>query len=95
MTAAPEGGAAYTSRHGGHPLEVLELMAQGHSNPAIAAQLVVMERPIAEHASTIPAKLGLEVSDDDNRRVLAVLGYVGQGRWERVAPRGTPTPPGH
>ncbi|GAA5051055.1 response regulator transcription factor [Streptomyces similanensis] len=57
-------------------LEVLELMAQGRSNTAIAAQLVVTERAIAKHTSNIFAKLGLEVSDDDNRRVLAVLAHL-------------------
>ncbi|MFD9492131.1 LuxR C-terminal-related transcriptional regulator [Streptomyces sp. NPDC060005] len=56
--------------------EVLDLMAQGRSNTAIAAQLVVTERAIAKHTSNIFAKLGLEVSDDDNRRVLAVLAYL-------------------
>jgi DNA-binding NarL/FixJ family response regulator len=60
--------------------EVLELMAQGRSNTAIAAQLVVTERAIAKHTSNIFAKLDLEVSDDDNRRVLAVLAYLDQGR---------------
>ncbi|MFD4568322.1 LuxR C-terminal-related transcriptional regulator [Streptomyces sp. NPDC058475] len=60
-------------------LEVLELMAQGRSNAAIAAHLVVTERAIAKHTSNIFAKLGLEVSDDDNRRVLAVLAYLDQG----------------
>jgi DNA-binding NarL/FixJ family response regulator len=61
-------------------LEVLELMAQGRSNAAIAGQLVVTERAIAKHTSNIFAKLDLEVSDDDNRRVLAVLAYLDQGR---------------
>lgn len=61
-------------------LEVLELMAQGRSNAAIAGQLVVTERAIAKHTSNIFAKLGLEVSDDDNRRVLAVLAYLDQDR---------------
>ncbi|MFF3149867.1 LuxR C-terminal-related transcriptional regulator, partial [Streptomyces sp. NPDC057927] len=60
-------------------LEVLELMAQGRSNAAIAAQLVVTERAIAKHTSNIFTKLGLEVSDDDNRRVLAVLAYLDHG----------------
>jgi DNA-binding NarL/FixJ family response regulator len=58
---------------------VLELMAQGRSNAAIAAQLVVTERAIAKHTSNIFAKLDLEVSDDDNRRVLAVLAYLEGG----------------
>jgi DNA-binding NarL/FixJ family response regulator len=61
-------------------VEVLELMAQGRSNVAIAGQLVVTERAIGKHTSNIFAKLGLEVSDDDNRRVLAVLAYLDQGR---------------
>lgn len=53
-------------------------MAQGRSNAAIAGHLVVTERAIAKHTSNIFAKLGLEVSDDDNRRVLAVLTYLDQ-----------------
>ncbi|MYR64019.1 response regulator [Streptomyces sp. SID625] len=61
-------------------LEVLELMAQGRSNTAIAHQLVVTERAIAKHTSNIFAKLGLEVSDDDNRRVLAVLAHLDRDR---------------
>ncbi|MEV3853430.1 response regulator transcription factor [Streptomyces sp. NPDC050095] len=61
-------------------LEVLELMAQGRSNAAIAGQLVVTERAIAKHTSNIFTKLDLTVSDDDNRRVLAVLAYLDQGR---------------
>ncbi|MFI5974733.1 LuxR C-terminal-related transcriptional regulator [Streptomyces sp. NPDC051452] len=60
--------------------EVLELMAQGRSNAGIAAQLVVTERAIAKHTSNIFAKLGLEVSDDDNRRVLAVLAHLDRDR---------------
>ncbi|MCC5475847.1 LuxR C-terminal-related transcriptional regulator [Streptomyces sp. NPDC059680] len=61
-------------------LEVLELMAQGRSNAGIAAQLVVTERAVAKHTSNIFAKLGLEVSDDDNRRVLAVLAHLDRDR---------------
>ncbi|MEV8021106.1 response regulator transcription factor [Streptomyces sp. NPDC086554] len=60
--------------------EVLELMAQGRSNAAIAGQLVVTERAIAKHTSNIFGKLDLPVSDDDNRRVLAVIAYLDQGR---------------
>lgn len=60
--------------------EVLELMAQGRSNAAIAAKLVVTERAIAKHTANIFTKLGLEVSDDDNRRVLAVLAFLDRGR---------------
>nr|MCL7021219.1 response regulator transcription factor [Vibrio vulnificus] len=57
-------------------LEVMELMAQGRSNAAIAERMVVTERAVAKHTSNIFAKLGLPVSDDDNRRVLAVLAYL-------------------
>jgi DNA-binding NarL/FixJ family response regulator len=58
--------------------EVMELMAQGRSNAAIAAQLFVTERAVAKHTSNIFGKLDLTVSDDDNRRVLAVLAYLDQ-----------------
>ncbi|WP_460064810.1 LuxR C-terminal-related transcriptional regulator [Streptomyces sp. YKOK-I1] len=60
--------------------EVLELMAQGRSNAAIAGKLVVTERAVAKHTANIFVKLGLEVSDDDNRRVLAVLAYLDRAR---------------
>ena len=58
--------------------QVLELVAEGRSNAAIAQQLVVTERAIAKHTSTIFTKLDLQPSDDDNRRVLAVLAYLGR-----------------
>ncbi|GAB7107932.1 LuxR C-terminal-related transcriptional regulator [Streptomyces phaeofaciens] len=60
--------------------EVLELMAQGRSNTAIAGKLVVTERAVAKHTANIFVKLGLEISDDDNRRVLAVLAYLDRDR---------------
>ncbi|MGW2046894.1 LuxR C-terminal-related transcriptional regulator [Streptomyces sp. NPDC001858] len=60
--------------------EVLELMAQGRSNTAIAAKLVVTERAVAKHTANIFVKLGLEVAGDDNRRVLAVLAYLDRDR---------------
>ncbi|MGW4234285.1 LuxR C-terminal-related transcriptional regulator [Streptomyces sp. NPDC004980] len=59
--------------------EVMELVAQGRSNVAIASQLVVTERAVAKHTSNIFGKLGLPPSDDDNRRVLAVLAYLDRG----------------
>ena len=58
--------------------EVLELMAEGRSNAAIAARLFVTERAVAKHTASIFAKLDLQPSDDDNRRVLAVLAYLGR-----------------
>jgi DNA-binding NarL/FixJ family response regulator len=59
--------------------EVLGLMAEGRSNTAIAGRLVVTERAITKHTSNIFAKLDLALSDDDNRRVLAVLTYLDRG----------------
>jgi DNA-binding NarL/FixJ family response regulator len=56
--------------------EVLELMAQGRSNAAIAQRLFVSEKAVSKHSTSIFIKLGLEPSDDDNRRVLAVLAYL-------------------
>jgi DNA-binding NarL/FixJ family response regulator len=56
--------------------EVLGLMAEGRSNAAIAARLVVTERAVAKHTANIFTKLNLPPSDDDNRRVLAVLAYL-------------------
>ena len=59
--------------------EVLRLMAEGRSNGAIAAQLVVTEGAIEKHVSSIFTKLGLAPADGDHRRVLAVLSYL-EGR---------------
>jgi len=56
--------------------EVLELMAEGRSNSAIAQRLFVTEKAVSKHSSSIFAKLDLAPSDDDNRRVLAVLAYL-------------------
>jgi DNA-binding NarL/FixJ family response regulator len=58
--------------------EVLGLMAEGRSNAAIAQQLVITERAVAKHTASIFQRLGLQQSDDDNRRVLAVLAYLGR-----------------
>ena len=57
--------------------DVLALMAEGRSNAAIAQRLVITERAIAKHTASIFLKLDLQPSDDDNRRVLAVLTYLG------------------
>ncbi|KOV87618.1 LuxR family transcriptional regulator [Nocardia sp. NRRL S-836] len=56
--------------------EVLALMAQGRSNAAIAARMLVTEKTVSKHSYSIFTKLRLEPSDDDNRRVLAVLAYL-------------------
>jgi DNA-binding NarL/FixJ family response regulator len=56
--------------------EVLELMAEGRSNHAIAEQLVVTDRAVEKHVTSIFGKLDLAPTPDDHRRVLAVLAYV-------------------
>ncbi len=56
--------------------EVLRLMAEGRSNGAIAAELVVSDGAIEKHVSSIFSKLDLPPADTDHRRVLAVLRYL-------------------
>jgi DNA-binding NarL/FixJ family response regulator len=56
--------------------EVLGLMAEGRSNAAIAARMVITEKAVSKHTNSIFARLGLPQSEDDNRRVLAVLAYL-------------------
>ena len=56
--------------------EVLGLMAEGRSNAAIAQRLFMSESAVAKHIASIFGKLGLAASDDDNRRVMAVLAYL-------------------
>jgi DNA-binding NarL/FixJ family response regulator len=56
--------------------DVLGLIAEGRSNGAIAAILVISERAVEKHVGNIFAKLGLAPSDADHRRVLAVLRYL-------------------
>ena len=54
-------------------------MAQGLSNAGIAHRLVVTEGAVEKHVSSIFAKLGLQPTEEDHRRVLAVLSYL-EGR---------------
>ncbi|MEV4345895.1 response regulator transcription factor [Actinoplanes sp. NPDC049596] len=56
--------------------EVLGEMAAGRSNAAIAGRLFVTEKAVSKHINNIFTKLGLPPSEDDNRRVLAVLAYL-------------------
>ncbi|MBK1789254.1 response regulator transcription factor [Prauserella cavernicola] len=58
--------------------EVLGLMAQGLSNTAIATGLVVSHGAVEKHIGNIFAKLGLEASSEEHRRVRAVLTYLGR-----------------
>jgi DNA-binding NarL/FixJ family response regulator len=72
------------SRRGKGPLdelsarerEVLELMAEGRSNQGISARLVITERAVEKHVTSIFQKLQLPAASDDHRRVLAVLTYL-------------------
>jgi DNA-binding NarL/FixJ family response regulator len=56
--------------------EVLALVAEGHSNAAIARTLALSEASVGKHIGSLLAKLHLPMSDDTNRRVLAVLTYL-------------------
>jgi DNA-binding NarL/FixJ family response regulator len=56
--------------------EVLELMAEGRSNQAIAERLVVTPRAVEKHVTSIFTKLRLPASAEDHRRVLAVLTFL-------------------
>lgn len=72
------------NRSGNHPIErlttrereVLELMAEGRSNKAIAARLFVTEHTVEKHVQNILSKLDLFESAEDHRRVLAVLTFL-------------------
>ena len=55
---------------------VLELVAEGRSNKAIAERLVITQGAVQKHVSTIFNKLGLPAGESDDRRVLAVLACV-------------------
>jgi len=67
------GLAALTSRE----RDVLALMAEGRSNAGIAASLVISAGAVEKHVASIFGKLGLPPAEGDNRRVLAVLRYLG------------------
>jgi DNA-binding NarL/FixJ family response regulator len=72
--------------------QVLALMAEGRSNSAIATELVVSSGAVEKHVASIFTKLGLPPDESDNRRVLAVLHYLGSPalgvagqRWADIA----------
>ncbi|MEU5941073.1 response regulator transcription factor [Micromonospora sp. NPDC047548] len=56
--------------------DVLRLMAEGRSNAAIAANMIITEKSVSNHINTLFAKLGLPPAGGDHRRVLAVLTYL-------------------
>ncbi|MFL5860315.1 MAG: response regulator [Solirubrobacteraceae bacterium] len=58
--------------------EVLALMAEGRSNQAIAGLLVISERAVEKHVTSIFTKLDLRPAPEDHRRVLAVLAFIGR-----------------
>jgi DNA-binding NarL/FixJ family response regulator len=58
--------------------DVLSLMAEGRTNVGIARRLCVSARTVEAHVANILLKLGLDSSDEDHRRVLAVLRFLGQ-----------------
>ena len=67
--------AALTARE----RQLLALMAEGHSNTAIARQLVLSLSAVEKHVGNVFAKLGLPPDDARHRRVLAVLAYLNAG----------------
>lgn len=56
--------------------DVLALLAEGRTNAAIAARLGITEKAVVMHSSNVYVQLGLPVSADDHRRVLAVIQYL-------------------
>ncbi len=73
LAARQPGVAALTPRE----REVLTLMAEGRSNAGISSALVLSTGAVEKHVASIFGKLGLPPSENDNRRVLAVLRYLG------------------
>lgn len=67
-------------------LEVLALMAEGRTNAAVAARLVVSDKAVEKHVSNIFTKLGLAPDAEDHRRVLAVLRHLESAAHPRSIP---------
>jgi DNA-binding NarL/FixJ family response regulator len=76
LLASRDGAADALTRLSAREREVLELMAEGRSNTAIAESLVVTPGAVEKHITNIFAKLDLPACHDDHRRVLAVLVYL-------------------
>jgi DNA-binding NarL/FixJ family response regulator len=69
-------------------LEVLALMAEGRSNRAIGERLLVELKTVETHVGRVFAKLGLDEDRYENRRVLAVLMFLGQAAAGRAGADG-------
>jgi DNA-binding NarL/FixJ family response regulator len=81
-TRADESGDAGLASLTPREREVLGLMAEGRTNAAIARELVVTSGAVEKHVSSIFGKLALPASNDDHRRVLAVLAFLRAGGSE-------------
>jgi DNA-binding NarL/FixJ family response regulator len=66
---------------------VLELVAEGLSNQAIAERLTITLRSTEKHVSSVFGKLGLPATGSEHRRVLAVLRFLGEGPAAHPTPR--------
>jgi DNA-binding NarL/FixJ family response regulator len=75
----PSGGDATLGELTPREREVLSLMAEGRTNNAIARAMVVTPGAVEKHISSIFGKLDLPATDDDHRRVLAVLAFLRAG----------------
>jgi DNA-binding NarL/FixJ family response regulator len=76
LVQRPAGGNGDLDELSVREREILGLMAEGRSNAGICDQLVLSRRTIESHVRTIFLKLGLAPTDDDHRRVMAVLTYL-------------------
>jgi DNA-binding NarL/FixJ family response regulator len=76
LVQRPAGGNGALDELSVREREILGLMAEGRSNAGICEQLVLSRRTIESHVRTIFLKLGLAPTDDDHRRVMAVLTYL-------------------
>jgi DNA-binding NarL/FixJ family response regulator len=70
----------------GRQAEVLALLAEGRSNAAIARELNITGKAVTQHVSNIYAQLGLAASEDEHRRVLAVVRYLAHRGIDSPAP---------